>query len=402
MAAQVGAAVVERFLGGGVLPHFADEQLVLAVGFDGGTDLFDKIIRQFIRHIQPEAGSPQPQPCINHATLAADKVAVRGVLLFHFGQGLKAPPAAVAADITGIEVIPAAVGRIAVTVSAAGAIAAFAVKIERIRTGVAEHAIQNNADAVFFGLGAQGGKILVGAQQWIGFQVVGRIVAVVGVSLKNGVQVNAGNTQLFQVRQLLLDARKIAAVIVHVQVAIALLIGPKIRLAGFIRTVNAVRKGQRLVGYALIKAVREDLVHRTVFDPVWGLEVRLVHRQLPIQAIHPGQLTFPVGGAINLAEIRVQVKVVKIQSRCGGGQLEHKMVYAGGLAVKIHAVMHGVFAVFGQHQVWVHIAQSFRHSQPPGNGLPRRNCAKRCFILRTAGVKKSMRWLFRQTNQSLH
>ena len=267
---------------------------------------------------------------------------------------------------------------------------------------MAEHAIQNNADAVFFGFCTQGGKILVGAQQWIGFQVVGRIVAVVGVGLKNGVQVNAGNAQLFQVRQLLLDARKIAAVIVHVQVAIALLIGPKIRLAGFIRTVNAVRKGQRLVGYALIKAVREDLVHRTVFDPVRGLEVRLVHRQLPIQAIHPGQLTFPVGGAINLAEIRVQVKVVKIQSRCGGGQLEHKMVYARGLAVKIHAVMHGVFAVFGQHQVWVHIAQSFRHSQPPGNGLPRRNCAKRCFILRTAGVKKSMRWLFRQTNQSSH
>ena len=73
---------------------------------------------------------------------------------------------------------------------------------------MAEHAIQNNADAVLFGLGAQGGKILVGAQQWIGFQVVGRIVAVVGVRLKNGVQVNAGNTQLFQVRQLLLDARK--------------------------------------------------------------------------------------------------------------------------------------------------------------------------------------------------
>ena len=51
-----------------------------SVGFDGGTDPFDKIIRQFIRHIQPEAGSPQPPPCINHATLAAAKVAVRGVL----------------------------------------------------------------------------------------------------------------------------------------------------------------------------------------------------------------------------------------------------------------------------------------------------------------------------------
>ena len=227
--------------------------------------------------------------------------------------------------------------------------------------------------------GAQGGKILVGAQQWIGFQVVGRIVAVVGVGLKNGVQVNAGNAQLFQVRQLLLDARKIAAVIVHVQVAIALLIGPKIRLAGFIRTVNAVRKGQRLVGYALIKAVREDLVHRTVFDPVRGLEVRLVHRQLPIQAIHPGQLTFPVGGAVNLAEIRVQVKVVKVQTRRGGGDGKGKVVLLGCLARELHAVMHGSLAVLGQHQVGVHIAQGFRDRQAKSDLLPGRHRAKRRF-----------------------
>ncbi len=119
LAPQVGAAVVERFLGGGVLPHFADEQLVLAVGFDGGADLFDKIVRQLIGHIQPEAGSAQPQPCVDDAALAADKFHVGGGFLLHLGQGLKAPPAAVAADITGVEVVPAAVGGIGVAVSAA-------------------------------------------------------------------------------------------------------------------------------------------------------------------------------------------------------------------------------------------------------------------------------------------
>ena len=58
-APQVGAAHAERFLGRGVLPHFPDEQLVLAVGLDGLADLFNKGIRQFVGHIQPETRRSQ-------------------------------------------------------------------------------------------------------------------------------------------------------------------------------------------------------------------------------------------------------------------------------------------------------------------------------------------------------
>ena len=193
LAQQVGAALVEAELGGGILPHLAQQELFGTDPLDGGAHLLNEFVGQLIGYIQPEACRAAPQPSVDDTARASDELHIGRGLLVDLGQGLKAPPAAVAADITGIEVIPAAVGRIAVTVSAAGAIAAFAVKIERIRTGVAEHAIQNNADAVFFGLGAQGGKILVGAQQRIGFQVVGRIVAVVGVGLKNRVQVNAAD-----------------------------------------------------------------------------------------------------------------------------------------------------------------------------------------------------------------
>src|SRR5699024_10775796 len=39
-AQQVGAPLAVAVLGGGVLPHLADQQLVLAVGLDGGADLF--------------------------------------------------------------------------------------------------------------------------------------------------------------------------------------------------------------------------------------------------------------------------------------------------------------------------------------------------------------------------
>ena len=56
---------------------------------------------------------------------------------------------------------------------------------------MAEYTVQNDADA-FFGSGsAQGGKLLVRAKQRVGFQVVGGVVAVVGVGLKDGVQVNS-------------------------------------------------------------------------------------------------------------------------------------------------------------------------------------------------------------------
>ena len=58
---------------------------------------------------------------------------------------------------------------------------------------MAEHAVQNNADALPGGGQAEGAELLVRAQQRVSFQVVGRVVAVVGMGLKNRVQVDAGN-----------------------------------------------------------------------------------------------------------------------------------------------------------------------------------------------------------------
>ena len=57
LAQQVGAAVVKAELGCGVLPYLAQQELLRAYPLDGGADLLDERVRQFVGHIQPETGS---------------------------------------------------------------------------------------------------------------------------------------------------------------------------------------------------------------------------------------------------------------------------------------------------------------------------------------------------------
>ena len=192
----------------------------------------------------------------------------------------------------------------------------------------------------------------------------------------------------------MLDACKIAAVIVHVQVAFLLLGRPKVRLAGLVGAVDAVGKRHQLVGLALAKTVGENLIHRTVFDPVGRLKVRLVDGQLPVCAVGPAQHTLAARIAVDAAEVGVQVKMVKVQARRAGGDGKGKVVLLRRLARKLHAVVYGVLVVLGQHQVRVHIAQRFRHREPERDGLPRRHRTKRRFVGGVQAVKISVRHEF--------
>ena len=83
---------------------------------------------------------------------------------------------------------------------------------------MAEHTVQHDADAVLGGLAAEHLKLFVGAQQRVHVQVVGGVVAVVGVGLKDGVEVDEIHPHLVQVRELLLDALEVAAEIILIQV----------------------------------------------------------------------------------------------------------------------------------------------------------------------------------------
>src|SRR5699024_10894091 len=181
-----------------------------------------------------------------------------GIFLVDLGQSLKTPPAAVAAGILGGKIVPAAVGGIGVPPGAAVAVAALPVEVDAVRAGVAEHAVQHDADAVPLGLGAELLKILVGAQQRVHAQIVGGVVPVVGVGLKDGVQVDEGNPHLVQVGQLGLDALEVAAEIIVVQVA-AGLVGLPERLGVLVGPVDPVGEGHVLVLLGLAEPVGENL-----------------------------------------------------------------------------------------------------------------------------------------------
>lgn len=104
-------------------------------------------------------------------------------------------------------------------------------------------------------------KILLGAQQRVGLHVIGGVVAVVRVGLKNGIEIEQGDPHAPQIGQLALDARKIAAEIVQVEQAAVHLVGPEIGLAVLVGPVIAVRKGHLGLFDSLAEPVGEDLVH---------------------------------------------------------------------------------------------------------------------------------------------
>ena len=202
LAQQIGAALIEAELGGGILPHLAQQELFGADPLDGGAHLLNEFVGQLIGYIQPEACRAAPQPGVDDTARAGDELHIGGGLLVDLGQGLKAPPAAVAALVLGAEIVPAAVRGVGVPVRAALAIAALAVEVAAVGAGVAEHAVQHDADAVLGGLAAEHLELLVGAQQRVHVQVVGGVVAVVGVRFKDGVQVQIIHAHLPQVGEL--------------------------------------------------------------------------------------------------------------------------------------------------------------------------------------------------------
>ena len=90
---DMAAAHAVGYLGGAVLPHLANDHRVRLLRPGCGVDPLDKVIRQFIRHIQPPAVSPRPQPPADYRVLSAkDKLPIGWVVLVHCGQGVDPPP----------------------------------------------------------------------------------------------------------------------------------------------------------------------------------------------------------------------------------------------------------------------------------------------------------------------
>ena len=79
---------------------------------------------------------------------------------------------------------------------------AACVEIAAVVAGVIEYAIQYNAHAASGSFAAQRPEVLLTAEQRVDALVIAGIMAVIGIRLKDRIEINGGNVQALQIIQL--------------------------------------------------------------------------------------------------------------------------------------------------------------------------------------------------------
>ena len=165
------------------------------------------------------------------------------------------------------ERIPAIIRAICRLPSTNGIIPTELVEVDAVRTGVRENAVQDNRNAMLFCIFAEYPEIFICTEKRVNIPIVGSIIAVVFVGFKNRVQINAGNTELFEVVELAADTLQIAAEIVivpNVSVCIRLVVRCAIPVVPQYPVIRNIF--MRLS--ALAESVRENLIHDTALEEV--------------------------------------------------------------------------------------------------------------------------------------
>ena len=161
-----------------------------------------------------------------------------------------------------------------------------------------EHAVQQHPHAPRVRLAAQGAEVLRRPQHGVDGHVVGGVVAVVGGCLKNGIEVQGGHAQTFQIVQLGNDPCQIAAEKVAVA-DLSPLVGAKLRrvLPIFMHRPVAHQSGG-VGNAAAAEPIRKDLVAHAAAEPVRRGAVFFVYRQLPLRQRHGLAAAPPQGKAV--------------------------------------------------------------------------------------------------------
>ena len=247
---------------GGVFPYLPQEQSLRVLLLHRFPQSVQKHIGKLISYIQPETGSSQRQPVSGDSFLPTDEFQIAGSFLCHLRKGLKAPPGSVFVGIL-LEGKPIVVWAFLGLIGAYRVIATKTVEIDAVASHMAEYPVKDHRDSQLSGGTAQGGKILVGAQQRIYMAVIGGIVAMVGMGFKDGVEIDTGNPQRSEIFQLFLDPLEIPAGIVGIG-DLPTFVGQILRRGapGFQFSVG----GDVFLGFAaVIKPVGKDLIHGAAF-----------------------------------------------------------------------------------------------------------------------------------------
>ena len=186
------------------------------------------------------------------------------------------------------------------------------VEIAAVGAGVGIHAVQNHPDTVFMGSLAHGLKILQSAQHGVGVPVVAGIIAVVGIGLADGVEVDEPYPQRGNIVHLLCDAPEISAVkIIVLNNALLIRLPVDILVPVPVQDIGFQFSGEiRAAGFA--EAVWENLVDHRALGPVRCVEGLRYAAQLPqIPGLHVGVV--PLLEQAEAALMVIDPEKVKIQ-----------------------------------------------------------------------------------------
>ena len=387
-AQQIFPALAVGDLVGAVLPDLAQQEGAGLRLVHDGPDLFDEPVRQLVRHIQPPAVGPGPEPVPHHGVGILDNVVHIGErTLLHGGQSLDAPPGVVVLR-PGMEVIPIIPGGVLALGGAYRGIEAVVIEIDALGAGVVEDAIQNYPNAPLVGFPAQLRKVLLRAQHGVHMEIIRRVVPVIGGGLKNGAQVQRGHRQGLQQIQLGTDALQAAAEEIPVS-DLTVRVRPPLGMIGPPPVDPPVSHHSPGIGNGqAAETIWKYLVSNTLAEPGGRLQMVAVDRQLPAHRIALAAVAGLVQEAAG-AILSPEAEVVPDQLRLfrggkGQGKADTVAVRAGPGQLGLHGLF-GEFMDADQRAV-VEILP-FQGADMEGHGGSRCHGAVGRLALVTAGIK---------------
>ncbi len=166
-----------------------------------------------------------------------------------------------------------------------GGVAVVAVEIDAVGSGMAEDPVQDDMDTQIRCFFKKPDQIFIGSQKRIDGQVITGVVAVVGLGLENGVEIEDGHPHGGEIGKFLTDAGQAASEKVTGLITVRRL-ARKIHFFVPGRVPDPLRPVHESQGTGFIKvlspleAVREDLVLDGPLHPVGGGKIRGMDRDL--------------------------------------------------------------------------------------------------------------------------
>ena len=195
---------------------------------------------------------------------------------------------------------------------------AACVEVTAVVSGVIEYAIQYNAHAASGGFAAQRTEVLLTAEQRVDALVIAGIVAVIGIRLKDRIEINGGNVQALQIIQLGVYAAQRAAEKVVVEDFAVLIrqIDRNIVPVLVQHTLDHAFTLRLLGRLVAAEAVRKNVVGDALTEPARRVVIAVVHGQLVLIADRLEQLRLTAVAACTVVQTIRQLhrKIIPVQT----------------------------------------------------------------------------------------